>query len=189
MASRFTFTPTALQGLLAVERQRLADRRGFLSRMYCAQEFSALGFAEPVAQINMTLTRQRGAVRGLHFQHPPYAEDKLVSCIHGMIFDVAVDLRSESKTFLKWHGEILSAENCKSLLIPKGFAHGFQTLLDNTEVCYQMSASYAPDCARGIRWNDPRLGIEWPLSDRIQSQRDQDLPLLTQEVCAAFAEL
>ena len=181
MASRFTFTPTALQGLLAVERQRLADRRGFLSRMYCAQEFSALGFAEPVAQINMTLTRQRGAVRGLHFQHPPYAEDKLVSCIHGMIFDVAVDLRSESETFLKWHGEILSAENCKSLLIPKGFAHGFQTLEDDCELIYLHSAAYVQNAEGAINALDPSIGIVWPLPIAEISDRDSGHPFLTDE--------
>ncbi len=117
--SRFDFTPMPLAGLLLVQRKAIEDQRGFLSRFYCAEEFRLAGITKPIAQINHTLTRKKGAVRGLHFQHPPYAETKLVSCLKGEIWDVAVDLRRDSPTFLQWHGEILTAANRRSLLIPK----------------------------------------------------------------------
>ena len=143
--SRFDFTPTALPGLQLLHRKVIEDQRGFLSRFYCAEEFAVAGIIKPIAQINHTLTRKRGAVRGLHFQHPPHAETKLVSCLRGAIFDVAVDLRSGSPTFLQWHGEILTATNLKSLLIPEGYAHGFQALTEDCELIYLHTAAHHPE--------------------------------------------
>ena len=179
--SRFSFTPTALKGLMVVARQRLADHRGYFSRVFCAEELSAVGFALPIAQINHTLTRQRGAVRGLHFQHPPHAEDKLVSCLHGEIFDVAVDVRAGSETFLQWHAEILSADNCKSLMIPQGFAHGFQTLSDDCELLYLHSRPYVADAEAALNARDPALDIRWPLAFTDISERDTLHPHITHE--------
>ncbi|MDQ2733490.1 MAG: dTDP-4-dehydrorhamnose 3,5-epimerase family protein [Pseudomonadota bacterium] len=177
--SRFTLTPTALQGLIVVERQRLADHRGYLSRFFCAEELSAARFSLPIAQINHTLTHQRGAVRGLHFQHPPHAEDKLVSCLRGEVFDVAVDLRTGSETFLQWHAEILSADNGKSLMIPQGFAHGFQTLSDNCELLYLHSRPYTAGAESALNARDPALDIYWPLTFTDISERDAQHPHLT----------
>jgi dTDP-4-dehydrorhamnose 3,5-epimerase len=149
--------------------------------MFCAEEFSAIGFSGPIAQINITLTRQRGAVRGLHYQNPPFSEDKFVSCLHGAIFDVAVDLRPESQTFLKWHGEILSAENCKSLFIPKGFAHGFQSLEEDCELIYLHSTAFVQGAESAVNVLDPLIGIDWPLLIAEISDRDSGHPLLTKE--------
>jgi dTDP-4-dehydrorhamnose 3,5-epimerase len=151
--------PTPLKGLHIVQRKRLDDARGFFSRLFCAEELILAGFGLPVAQANQTLTRRRGAVRGLHFQHPPHADDKFVSCLRGEIFDVAVDLRRRSPTFLKWHGEILSAKNQRSLLIPQGFAHGFQTLSENCELLYLHSRPYAAQAEGALHVSDPSLAI------------------------------
>lgn len=175
---RFTFTPTALKGLVVVERQRLTDHRGYFSRFFCAEELSAAGFSLPVAQINHTLTYQRGAVRGLHFQHPPHAEDKLVSCLRGEIFDVAVDLRTGSETFLQWHAEILSADNGKSLMIPQGFAHGFQTLSDDCGLLSLHSRPHAAVAEAALNARDPALDIHWPLPFTDISERDAQHPHL-----------
>jgi len=179
--ARFKFTATPLDGLVLVERSRIEDQRGFFSRFFCADELSAIGFRLPVAQINHTLTRRRGAVRGLHFQHPPHAEDKLVSCLRGQIFDVAIDLRRNSGTFLRWHGEILSAENGRSLLIPQGFAHGFQALTDDCELLYLHSRPYAPSAEGALNVRDPAISIEWPLEMTEVSERDAKHPYLTDE--------
>jgi dTDP-4-dehydrorhamnose 3,5-epimerase len=170
-----------LQGLTVVERQAFADHRGFLSRVFCAEEFAEIGFTLPIAQINHTLTRQSGALRGLHFQHPPHAEDKFVSCLRGQVLDVAVDLRAGSATFLKWHGEILSEGNRRSLLIPQGFAHGFQTLTEDCELLYLHSRAYAQGAEGGLNAADPALAIAWPLPITDISDRDRNHPLLTPE--------
>jgi dTDP-4-dehydrorhamnose 3,5-epimerase len=143
--SRFDFSPTDLTGLIVVHRKATKDSRGFLSRFYCTDAFCEAGITEPIAQINHAFTRNKGAVRGMHFQYPPHAEVKLVSCLQGEIFDVAVDLRHNSRTFLHWHGEILSTKNRKSLLIPVGFAHGFQTLTDDCELIYLHTTAYHPE--------------------------------------------
>ena len=172
--SRFDFTPTPLAGLTLVQRKVIEDHRGFLSRFYCAAEFRAAGIDKPVAQINHTLTRLKGAVRGLHFQYPPHADAKLVSCLQGEIFDVAVDLRHDSPTFLHWHGEILSAENRRSLLIPEGFAHGFQALTANCELIYLHTASYHPESESALNAADPRLCIVWPLTITEISEKDRN---------------
>jgi dTDP-4-dehydrorhamnose 3,5-epimerase len=177
--SRFNFRPTALTGLTVVERRRLEDSRGFFSRLYCADELAAAGLPMPIVQINHSFTAQRGTVRGLHFQHPPHAEDKFVSCLHGEVFDVAVDLRRGSSTFLKWHGERLSAANATSLLIPKGFAHGFQALSDECELIYLVSAAYAPAAEGALHAADPAIGIAWPLPCTGLSPRDAGQPFVT----------
>ncbi len=171
--SRFDFITTPLSGLVLVQRKAIEDERGFLSRFYCAEEFREAGLYKPVAQMNHTLTRKHGAVRGLHYQHPPHAETKLVSCLRGEILDVAVDLRRDSPTFLHWHGEILSSSNRKSLLIPEGFAHGFQALTEDCELIYLHTASYRPEAEGALNVVDPALGIVWPLPVIDLSARDR----------------
>ncbi len=166
---------------MLVQRQAVEDHRGFLSRFYCVEEFAEAGIAKPIAQINHTLTRRQGAVRGLHFQHPPHAETKLVSCIHGKIWDVAVDLRRDSPTFLQWHGETLSAANRKSLLIPEGYAHGFQTLSEECELIYLHTAAYHPESEGALNIADLKLGIAWPLPITEISERDRSHKLIEQD--------
>lgn len=168
----FDVTPTPLAGLMLVTRRRRDDARGFFSRFFCTQEMAELGWRLPVAQVNHALTRHSGAVRGLHFQHPPHAEDKFVSCLRGEVFDVAVDLRRGSPTFLKWHAEVLSADNLTSLFIPQGFAHGFQTLSDHCELIYLHSTPYAPAAEGALHVADPALAIAWPLPITDISERD-----------------
>jgi dTDP-4-dehydrorhamnose 3,5-epimerase len=176
--SRFEFITTPLSGVVLVQRKILADQRGFLSRFYCADEFREISVDKPIAQINHTLTRQKGAVRGLHFQYPPYSETKLVSCLKGEILDIAVDLRPSSPTFLHWHGEILSGENRKSLLIPEGFAHGFQALTEDCELIYLHTAAYQPGAEGALNVRDPKLNITWPLPFTDISERDNNHPFI-----------
>ena len=161
--SRFTITPTPLAGLQCIQRQPLQDARGFLARLFCAEELAAVGWPGPVAQINHTHTAERGTVRGLHYQRPPAPEAKLVSCLRGAVWDVAVDLRAGSPTFLQWHAQELSAQNHCALLIPPGFAHGFQVLEDSTELLYLHSAPYTPACEGALHAQGLRLAIAWPL--------------------------
>lgn len=180
--SRFDFISTPLAGLTLVQRKALADPRGFLSRFYCAEEFAAAGLInKPLVQINHTLTRHKGAVRGLHFQYPPYAETKLVSCLQGEVFDMAIDLRQESPTFLSWYGTILSAQNQQSLLIPEGFAHGFQTLTENCELIYLHTAAYHPESEGALNISDPKLNITLPLAISEISERDRIHKLIEQD--------
>lgn len=179
--SRFDFILTPLPGLKLVRRKAIEDHRGFLSRLYCAEEFAEAGINETIAQINHTLTRTKGAVRGLHFQYPPHGETKLVSCLKGEIWDVAVDLRRDSLTFLQWHGEILSAANRKSFLIPEGYAHGFQALTENCELIYLHTVAYHPEAEGALNVADPRLNIAWPLPIDDLSERDRNHPFISQE--------
>lgn len=174
--NRFEVADTPLAGLRLVQRQRLGDSRGFLARVFCADELRAAGWSRPVAQINHTFTARRGTVRGLHFQQPPHAEMKLVSCLRGEVWDVAVDLRAGSPTFLQWHEARLSADNGHALLIPEGFAHGFQTLSDDAEMLYCHSAAYNPGAEAGLNVRDPRLAIAWPLPIAEVSPRDAAHP-------------
>ena len=174
----FDIRPTPLAGLVVVQRQRREDSRGFFSRFYCADALARAGHPFTIAQINHTRTAARGTVRGMHFQHPPHAEDKFVSCLRGEVFDVAVDLRRNSPTFLRWHAQVLSADNATSLLIPKGFAHGFQTLTDDCEMLYLHSAAYAPAAEGALHASDPRLRIGWPLPIAGLSQRDAGHPCI-----------
>jgi dTDP-4-dehydrorhamnose 3,5-epimerase len=176
--SRFSPTETPLAGLVCLERQTLGDVRGFLTRLFCAEELAPAGWTGAVAQAKHTYTARRGVVRGLHFQHPPYGETKLVTCIRGAVWDVAVDLRTSSSTFLQWHAVELSAQNHRSLLIPQGFAHGFQTLTEDCEMVYLHSAPYVAEAEAGLSARDPRLAIAWPLSIAELSLRDAQHPLL-----------
>ncbi|CCG07802.1 dTDP-4-dehydrorhamnose 3,5-epimerase family protein [Pararhodospirillum photometricum] len=179
MTGRLAVRDLPLPGLKRVERQRLGDHRGFLSRLFCAETLEAAGWRKPLAQINQTLTRERGTVRGLHYQKPPAAEIKLVMCLKGAIWDVAVDVRRGSSTFLHHHGEILSEENGYALLIPEGFAHGFQALTADVELLYCHSAPHAPDLEAGLNVADPRLALPWPLPVTGLSVRDAGQALLT----------
>ena len=164
-----------------MRRLPLQDSRGFLARLFCADELALCGWPGPVAQINHTLTREAGTVRGLHYQRPPHAECKLVSCLQGEVWDVAVDLRPASPTFLRWHAERLSADNRVALLIPQGFAHGFQALSEGVELLYCHSAAYQAAAEAGLNPLDPRLGIDWPLTVSGLSARDQSHPLIGPE--------
>jgi dTDP-4-dehydrorhamnose 3,5-epimerase len=179
--ARFEIHPTPLAGLLSIQRQRLGDARGHLSRLFCADELAAAGWQRPIAQINHTFTAARGTVRGLHYQRPPLAEMKLVSCLAGEVWDVAVDLRAGSPTFLHWHAEVLSAENGRALLIPEGFAHGFQALTDGVAMLYLHSTAYAPQAEAALQVHDPRLAIAWPLPVQGLSPRDAAHALLTDD--------
>jgi len=173
---RFEPIDTPLEGLRILQRKPLADERGFLCRLYSANELAGLGLDRPIAQINHTLTRLKGAVRGLHFQYPPHAETKLVSCLKGSVFDVAVDLRHGSPSLLGWHGAVLSADNHRSLLIPEGFAHGFQALEDDCELIYLHTAAYRAGAEGGLDARDPALAIDWPLPVSDLSERDSRHP-------------
>lgn len=179
--SRFAVTDLPLVGLKLIARQRLGDSRGFLSRLFCADELAAAGWVKPIVQINHTHTAKCGTVRGMHFQRPPHAEMKLVSCIRGEVWDVAVDVRAGSPTFLQWHAERLSAENGRALLIPEGFAHGFQTLSDDVELLYCHSAAYAAEAEAGLNSRDRCLAIAWPLPVAELSARDAGHPLIRVE--------
>lgn len=176
--SRFQVNQTDLAGLLVIERQSIADSRGSFSRLFCSEELRGSGWTHPIAQINHTVTSRRGAVRGLHFQRPPHAEIKQVTCIRGEVWDVAVDLRWNSQTFLRWHAEKLSAGNLRSLIIPPGFAHGFQALSDGAELIYFHSAAHAPGHEAGLDVRDVKLAISWPLPIVDLSQRDQAHPAI-----------
>lgn len=177
--ARFNFLATPLDGLMVVQRKLREDSRGWLSRLYCIDEFHSVGFTKPIVQMNHTLTRNSGSVRGMHYQLPPHCEAKVVSCLKGRVFDVAVDLRRNSPTFLKWHGEELSEENRRSLVIPEGFAHGFQTLADDCELLYLHTAAYVPDAEGALNPMDLRLAICWPLEVTELSDRDRSHPNLS----------
>lgn len=174
------FHPTTLAGLWSIELQPHGDERGFLVRTYCEREFAAAGLNTRWPQCNLTLTRQVGAVRGMHFQAEPQPEIKLIRCAVGAIFDVLVDVRPGSPTFGKWEGFELTARNRRQLYVPGGFAHGFQCLTADCEVFYQMSAEYVLELARGLRHNDPQLGIHWPRAVTQVSERDAGLPSLAE---------
>lgn len=176
--SQFSIIDTPISNLKVIERKLVGDNRGHLARIFCADQLVDAGWKNPIAQINQTVTKNRGTVRGLHFQNPPYAEMKLISCLQGEILDVAVDLRKNSPTFLQYYSEKLSSQNHRALLIPEGFAHGFQTLTDNCELLYLHSIAYKPSAERGIRPDDPYLEIAWPLNFYEISVRDSEHPLL-----------
>jgi len=177
-----SFKELALLGAFLIEPDRHEDERGFFARTFCAGEFAAHGLHPAVAQCNISYNRRRGTLRGLHWQAAPHAEAKLVRCTMGAAFDVIVDLRPESPTFRQWQAVELSAASRRMVYVPEGFAHGFQTLADDTELLYQMSTAYVPGAARGIRWDDPDLAIAWPPASRIISRRDRELPLAAQVV-------
>lgn len=170
------FRETKLPGAFVIEQERHADERGFFARTFCREEFTERGMNPHVAQCNVSFNKRRGTLRGMHYQVQPLAEAKLVRCTSGAIFDVIIDLRDSSATFCQHVAIELCARSGNMLYIPEGFAHGFQTLEDNTEVFYQMSQPYAAECARGVRWNDPSFAVEWPSADRIILERDRNYP-------------
>ncbi len=178
MSDRFTLNSTPIDGVSVVERHPIGDSRGFFERLFCADELASLFQEEAPVQINRSFSRERGTVRGLHFQPPPHAEGKFVSCLQGEIFDVAVDLRAGSPTFLRWYGEILSRENHRSLFIPPGCAHGFQTLSEDCELLYLHTHSYTPEAEAVFHPLSPRLGITWPLPVTSLSDRDAAAALI-----------
>jgi len=174
MSERFQFNETRLDGLYTITRKPITDERGCFTRLFCENEFLEAGLAvKKIIQINHTKTINKHTVRGLHFQYPPHSETKIVSCVSGEILDVAVDLRIGSKTYLKWHGEILSDKNNTSLYIPDGFAHGFQTLTDNCELMYFHTSAYESSSEGIINACDPLIGIEWPEEITGISDRDK----------------
>jgi len=179
--SRFEIQNLPLAGLKRVTRKAHSDARGFIARLFCYAELQEAGWIRPIRQINHARTVQSGALRGMHFQLPPQCEMKLVSCIRGEVWDVAVDVRAGSPTFLKWHAERLSEDNHHALLIPEGFAHGFQALSDNVELLYCHSAAYAPAHEAALNPFDPRLAIAWPLPVTDISVRDQNRALLSDD--------
>jgi dTDP-4-dehydrorhamnose 3,5-epimerase len=171
------FTPTRLDGAYVIDVDLRADDRGFLARTFCEEEFADHGLPMRIVQSSTIHTGRRGTLRGLHYQEAPHREIKLVRVTRGAIFLVMVDLRPESSTYARWEGVELTADNRRMALVPEGFAQGYQTLEDDTEVHYQMSHEYVPESARGVRWNDPAFGIEWPpADDRIISERDERWP-------------
>jgi dTDP-4-dehydrorhamnose 3,5-epimerase len=176
--NRFQVLDTPLSGLKIVERSRQSDARGFFARMFCFEELRAAGWSKPIAQINQTLTRLPGAVRGLHFQLPPHAEMKLVNCIRGEVWDVAVDLRRGSPTFLNWFGIQLSADNGRAFLIPEGFAHGFQALAPDSELIYFHSCAYDPASEGALHVEEPLVAVKWPQPIAELSERDRAHPML-----------
>ena len=178
MSQRFNFIPTKLAGLYHIERKPISDSRGFFSRFYCAEEFKSMGLNVPIAQMNHTYTKAKGAIRGLHFQFPPHSETKIVTCIAGEVFDIAIDIRHNSPTFLQWHAEILTADNRASLFIPDGFAHGFQTLTEDCQLLYLHSAMYQPQAEGALNAMDEKIAIEWPLMVTDISERDQHHPMI-----------
>lgn len=174
------FIATPLAGAYIIEPDLISDHRGFFARTYCSDEFNAHGLDPNLVQCNISFNKKKGTLRGMHFQIVPHEEAKVVRCTTGAIYDVIIDIRPDSNTFKTWFSLELTEENRKMLYIPKGFAHGFQTLKDNSEVFYQMSEFYHPDSARGIRWNDPAFNIRWPVSDYIMSERDQQYALFSE---------
>jgi dTDP-4-dehydrorhamnose 3,5-epimerase len=176
---------TALDGVVILTPQRFGDARGWFSETWNAQRMTAAGFAMEFVQDNHSMSAEVGTLRGLHYQRPPHAQDKLVRCTKGAIFDVAVDFRRGSATYGKWVGVDLTAENGRQLLVPKGFLHGFVTRMADTEVQYKCTDVYAPDCDGGIRWDDPDIGIDWGVSSPVLSAKDAVAPLL-RDVASPF---
>ena len=179
--NRFVIQKTPIDDLQVIQRLPNGDARGYFERMFCSDELKPIIGQRSIVQINHTLTRNRGTVRGMHFQRPPNAEVKLVSCLRGEVFDVAIDLRKGSSTFLQWHAEVLSEWNHKTFLIPEGFAHGFQALTKDCELLYMHTSKYAPEAEAGLNALDPKLSIQWPLAITERSSRDVQHSMLTRD--------
>lgn len=173
------FTGTSIGGVIIVDIERHEDERGFFARTWCRREFETQGLNSDLVQCSMSSNRRRGTLRGLHYQAAPHQEDKLVRCTRGAVYDVALDLRHDSPTFMHHVAVELTESNARALFIPPGVAHGFQTLLDDTQLLYQMSEFYAPGYGRGVRWNDPAFGISWPIADPSLNDRDAGYPDFT----------
>jgi dTDP-4-dehydrorhamnose 3,5-epimerase len=172
------FIESPLSGAYIIEMQRLTDERGFFARSFSAAEFAAHGLPQAMPECSVSFNARRGTLRGMHFRAEPHAEDKIVRCTAGAAYDVVIDLRRGSATERRWFGTELSALNRRALFVPKGFAHGFITLHDDTEILYMMSSVYVPGFDRGVRWNDPAFGIAWPLDPLVIAARDAEYPLL-----------
>jgi len=172
---------TPLQDAFSIEPEPFEDDRGLFARVFCQQELQHILHNKNIVQINHSITKQKGAIRGMHFQYPPKAEIKMVKCLRGSVFDVIIDLRKGSPTFLKWHGETLSYENMRMLYIPEGFAHGFQTLEENSELLYLHTEFYSPEHEGGVRYDDPKVGIKWPSKVTDISEKDKKHALLKNE--------
>jgi dTDP-4-dehydrorhamnose 3,5-epimerase len=170
------FTQTEIAGAFTIDIEKHEDERGFFARSWCVEECASHGLATDVNQMSVSMNHVKGTLRGMHYQTAPFQETKIVRCTHGRIYDVALDLRPDSRTFLRWTGVELSAENHRMLYIPEGCAHGFLTREDASEIFYQISVRYAPDHARGVRWDDPAFGIRWPEEPRVISDRDRQYP-------------
>ena len=166
------FRETTLKGAFVIEMEKFEDKRGFFARAWCQKEVEANGLVSRVVQTNISFNKKRGTLRGMHYQVAPYEQIKLVRCTRGVIYDVIIDLRPDSPTFRKWTGVELTAENYTMLYVPENFAHGFQTLEDNTEVTYQVSQFYSPESERGVRYDDPVFQVEWPLPVEVISEKD-----------------
>lgn len=179
--NRIAIHNTAISDLYILERHPFSDKRGYLERLFCQQELNPVLKEKPIRQINRTLTRNKGTVRGMHFQYPPYSEAKIITCLRGEIFDVAIDLRKGSATFLQYHAVVLSEDNFQSFLIPDGFAHGFQALTSDCEMLYFHTADYHEGAESGLNATDPLLDIHWPLPVTERSERDSKLPMLNSE--------
>ena len=167
-----------IKGLYTVSVNKQEDERGFFARTFCKNEFEKIGFDKTFVQFNHSFNKEKGTIRGMHFQQPPFSETKLIRCVQGAVFDVAVDLRKDSPTFLKWFGVELSEENTVSVLIPEGFAHGFQTLRNGSALIYHHTEFYVPGADGGLRFDDPAINIEWKLPLTAISEKDKNYPLL-----------
>jgi len=174
------FRETKIKGLYIIEPDLKVDERGCFSRSFCEEEFKKTGLDFKIVQVNQSVTKKKGTIRGMHFQRLPKAEDKIVQCIRGAIYDVAIDLRQDSSTYGQWVAEELTEDNKRIFLIPKGFAHGFQALTDNCKVLYFMSEFYSSSYSSGVCWNDPFFNIKWPIEHPILSEKDKNWPLIKQ---------
>ena len=170
------FVKVPLVGAYVIEPEPFLDERGFFARIFCQKEFEAIGFHKQIVQINQSETRQKGTIRGIHYQTPPACESKIIRCVQGAVYDVMVDIRVGSSTFMQWHGVELSKDTMRMVYIPEGFAHGFQALTDNAGLIYHHSEFYSPELERGIRFDDPNLAINWPLKPVAISPKDQGYP-------------
>lgn len=174
--------PTKFEGLFIIDLEKCKDKRGFFARVWDKKQFNEFGLETKISQCSISVNRERGTLRGMHYQKKPHQEIKLIRCTKGSIFDVVVDLRKTSKTFKKWKGIELNEKNHRALYVPKGFAHGFITLQNNTEVFYQITHEHNPKYARGVLWNDPSFDIRWPIKPKKISKRDLSFPLFTNEL-------
>ena len=170
------FTETKLKGAYIIEVKRLEDERGFFGRSYCENEFAELGLTTGIKQTNVSYNKKKGTLRGMHMQISPFEETKLIRCTRGAIYDVIIDMREDSETYKQWIGVELTADNYRMLFVPEGFAHGFITLEDNTDITYQVTQFYTPGSERCIRWNDPAFNIKWPMEPVVISEKDQAQP-------------
>lgn len=173
------FKELDLKGVFIIEPEKKEDHRGFFARTFCSEEFRKHGLRDQFAQCNVSYSKKTGTLRGMHYQTAPYREAKLIRCTYGAIYDVMIDLRAESPTYKKWTGIKVTATHRQMLYVPEGFAHGFETLADHTEIFYQVSTPYSPQAERGIRWNDPAFGIQWPILVSVISKKDEQHPLFS----------